>query len=281
MGWLKQGGQWLLDGLKKAAAWAKKIAGKVWNGAVWVMTQLWDKLKGIYYRIINVVQQLPARLKRLVLHIWDGVKTLKPWSLTWWKSLASVDSLKSFGKWFGKLAIYGLETIGIGELYETISDIIKFNTRPLNGGEIAIAKEVYGNAINYNLVRVDNAALLGPSWTGRDYTSFHTINGWGARSSDVLIHELGHVWQYEQIGAMYMPQAIHDQNTMPDAYDYGGIAQLEASKTKGIWSFGREQQAQILQDYYRLKHGMTPEKAPDATAKDIPLYEIYVNQVRR
>ncbi|MBK8473728.1 MAG: hypothetical protein IPL33_17085 [Sphingobacteriales bacterium] len=278
--WLKKGGSWLWNGLKKVGAFAKKIAGKVWNGLKWVGSPLWSKLKAIYQRVGYFITQLPTRLKRLVLHIWDGVKSLKPWSLSWWESLGQLGTWKNIGSWFGKLVVYGLETLGIGEIYQTIADIIKFNTVPLTGSQIAIAKEVYGNSINYNLVRVDRRALIGPSWTGRDYTSFHTINGWGTLSSDVLIHELGHVWQYERMGAMYMPQAIHDQITMPQAYDYGGVAALEANKTKGIWAFGREQQAQIFQDYYRIKHGMLPEQG-SATVADLPLYEHYINEIRR
>ena len=288
-----KGAKWLFDKIKKGALKVgkgiKKIAGKiwkglkkagkwVWNGLKYVGRQLWDKIKAIYHRAKRWIKSLPARLKRLVVHLWNGVKSLKPWSLEWWKSLGKADTWKNFGAWLGELVIYALEVGGIGEIYETIADFIKFNTRAMTDDEIKLAKTVFGNSINYNLIRIDEYAILGPSFSGREYVSFHTINGWGKIDPGTLIHELTHVWQYEKMGAMYMPRALHG-NSKPGFYDYGGVPALIANAGKGMDAFNPEQQGDIMEDYYRIINNI-PTKHGSGTKSDIIHYEVYVNEVK-
>ena len=115
---------------------------------------------------------------------------------------------------------------------------------------------------------------------GREFTTFHTINGEeGKIDIGTLIHELTHVWQYEQAGAIYMPQAIHAQGT-PEGYDYGDIPGLSVAKTagRGILSFNREQQAQIVEDYFLIKKKLKP-LIGSGTVADLPLYAHFVREV--
>lgn len=254
----------------------KKGANAIWSGVKWVSGQLWTKVKGIFHRAIGWIIKLPTRLKRLFSHLWKGVKSLKPWSLKWWESLGKASTWKGFLKWLGTAGIYALEAAGIGEVYETAADFIKFNTRPLTGREVAKAKVVFKNAINYDLVRVDHNAVLGPSWTKREYVSFNTINAWGPLTDHTLIHELTHVWQYQHMGAIYMPRAIHAQGT-PEGYNYGGIAELRKRQKagQGISSFNLEQQGEITGDYYVAK------TSGSTIAADLATYEHFIKDVRR
>jgi hypothetical protein len=274
-GGIKKGAQAVWGGVKKGAGAIKKALGYIWTGAKWVGQQLWGKLKGIFYRVVGWIKKLPGRLFRLFKHLWAGVKSLKPWSLSWWQSLAEASTWGDFLKWLGTSAIYILEAAGIGEVYETVTDFLKFNTRPLTSEEIGKARKVFGSAIDYNLVRIDEHALLGPSWTDREYVGFNTINGWGTLDDHTLIHELTHVWQYTQMGAIYMPKAIHAQKS--GGYEYGGIAELRRRQTAGkrFTSFNLEQQGQVLGDYYVDKmNGGLPEA-------DMQTYEYFVGQVRQ
>lgn len=278
-GSIKRGFKKVGRGIKKAAKGAWKgisTAGKaIWTGTKWLGRQTWYKLTGIFYRAIHWVKKLPARLGRLFSHLWQGVKRLKPWSLKWWKSLGDLGTWGDFLKWTGKVAIDLLEAAGIGEVYETIMDILKFNTRPLTSQEIAKAKTVFGSAIDYSLVRVDEAAFIGPSWTNRAYVSFNTINAWGGLDDHTLIHELTHVWQYSRMGAIYMPMALHAQSS--GGYHYGGVAELRKRQAagQGITSFNLEQQGDILADYYIGRTKAT------LSAVDLATYEYFVKQVRR
>lgn len=258
-------------GIKKAGRWLGGAAKKVWNGVKWVGKQLWSKTKGIFQRAWRWITNLPSRLKRLFGHLWKGVKSLKPWSLKWWKSLGKASTWKNFGKWLGEFAIYGLEVLGLPEIYETLSDFIKFNTRELTAAEKEKARKVFGNAIDYGLVRVDSRALLGPSWTGRAYVSFHTINAWGPLNDHTLIHELTHVWQYENKGAMYMPRAIHAQGTV-EGYNYT-FAALQANGGN-LDAFNYEQQGQILGDYYVML-------TQDSSNPRLAVYQQYADYARR
>ena len=88
-----------------------------------------------------------------------------------------------------------------------------------------------------------------------------------------------HVWQYEQDGAIYMPQAIHAQVAGAE-YQYGGVAGLQAAQTAGlgITSFNREQQGQIVQDFYRIKQGQKPYDGT-GSAVDLPLYAHFVKDL--
>lgn len=281
-----KGASWLggkiASGAKKAWEGIKWLGNKVWTGAKWVGKQLFDKFAAIFHRVGRWITNLPARVGRLFTGLWEGLKTFKPWTLSWWKSLGKADTWKNFLKWAGGRLLDVLEIMGIGEVYETLMDFIKFNTRSLNGAERALASSVFGASINLDLVRIDEAAIIGPAFSGRAYTSFHTINNWGKLDNETLIHELTHVWQYERAGAVYMPQAIHAQ-VWGEGYTYGGAAGLKKKQNagQGYGSLNREQQAEVVQDFYLLK---TSNKTHDtsnnpATKADLPLYADFVVSV--
>ena len=85
---------------------------------------------------------------------------------------------------------------------------------------------------------------------------FHTVNlpaaGVHERSNvAILVHELVHVYQYERAGSRYFAEALLAQHEA--GYDYGGAAALQLSaraRGRHLRDFNREQQAQIVQDYY-------------------------------
>jgi hypothetical protein len=287
--WIGKGVKTIGRGLKKAWGGIKKAGKWVWNGLQWVGKKLWEKTKAIFHRVKRWVTSLPSRLKRLVVHLWEGVKSLKPWSLQWWKSLGKADTWKKFGLWLGELLIYGLEALGAGEILETLADFIKFNTRPMTSTELSEAKTIFGNSIDYSLVRIDEYSLIahiGKKNVGAEnmaVVTFHTVNftrkieaGRGTDDMAWLIHELTHVWQYERMGAVYMAKAIHAQNN--GGYDYTGVTALEENATKGLSGFNLEQQGEVISDYYRLLHGLDPKWADGVD--DISVYDPYVSEVR-
>ncbi len=272
-------------GLKKSAKWlgdkVKKGLKAIGKGAKWLGSQLINKIAGIFHRIGRWITQLPARISRLLSGLLHGLKSFKPWTLSWWKSLAKLDTWKSFLKWVGARLVDVVEIMGVGEVYETLMDFIKFNTRPLNEAERTAASRIFGASIHLDLVRVDELAIIGPAFSGRAYTSFHTINSWGREPLDVMMHELTHVWQYETAGAIYIPQAIHAQ-VWGEGYTYGGARGLQDAQTAGkdFHSFNREQQGQIIQNFYNLKTtGSTQDGHNPATPADLPLYAEFVQSV--
>jgi hypothetical protein len=129
-------------------------------------------------------------------------------------------------------------------------DVIKWKTRPMTPDEIKIAQNVFGKTINYSLVGLD--AYSWPVKKGRAmaYVSLHTINYYQSIPDHILIHELTHVWQYKIYGSVYIMEALYAQR-WGGGYNYGGLAALEQNKEKGLMAFNFEQQAEILEDYYR------------------------------
>jgi Subtilase family len=229
-----------------------------------------EKITGILQRGVYQVQAFPDRLKRL------GQDVVK-------------DPTNGFGKWIGQVGIDLAETLGIPEDAESIADLLKPETRALTPSEIKLAKSVFGNSINYSLVRLDEAAKT-VDWTKqikgftnpRPFTTFHTINAWGKLKNETLIHELTHVWQYEHGGAKYITQALA-VNSNSSGYDYKGVSNLRKLKAahKGMSSFNPEQQAKIVEEYFLIKTGQAAKAgfSGGATRKDLPTYAHFVKEV--
>ena len=175
-----------------------------------------------------------------------------------------------------------LELIGISEVYEIASELLKYRSRPLTARELELAKSIFGHSIrNYERVRIDELAYVGPRQYRFCYVSFYLINSWGPMQDKTLIHELVHVWQYEQIGAVYMPRALGAQRTSA-GYNYGGVAALQQALNAGksFYDFNLEQQADIVTDYFLLSQGQTVQWG-EATENDLPVYQAFVDQLQK
>ena len=218
--------------------------------------------------IKDLLFRLPIRIWTLLFYVFEGGKNalvlnIKGSRIPWW--------------WFGFLLLV-LDLLGIVELYEGLTSLLKTNVRPLTAEEIQRAKLIFAETINYERVRVDEQARLGPKQYHFCYVSFHTINSWGEMRDDVLIHELVHVWQYERFGAAYIAKALLAQ--WEEGYDYGGRGRLTQVKKEGgsLLNFNFEQQGDIVMDYYRLKNG-GPTRWGNATLGDISVYQYFVDQL--
>ncbi len=201
---------------------------------------------------------MPVRLTRLGRHLYLGIRWKHYFQSTPDRQVRSRSLTKVMHFWLEAL-IYLVECFGIGETYETLMDLVKWKTRPLTAREIQMAKTIFGDKVCYKRVRIDEYATIGPRQKRFCYVSFYIINSWGKMSDSTLIHELTHIWQYEQIGAVYMPRAIRAQYTIA-GYNYGGVTSLLAylQKDQDMLAFNLEQQADIVKDYFRIQNGWTP-----------------------
>lgn len=144
--------------------------------------------------------------------------------------------------------------------------------RRLTGGEVALARSVFGDAIDYDAVRVRHRKwiffqprqiVMAPM----GHLHFHPrgdvyCDDFSCPAKDELrakglfIHEMTHVWQAQQRGRWYLVLMRHPFAT----YDYS---------LKPGWPlhrYGLEQQAEIVRHYWMLKQGMTIGGAPDLAA---------------
>ena len=156
-------------------------------------------------------------------------------------------------KWMGEAFIHVLEAGGVGEALQLFWGLV-FRLRPLSKPELDASKEVHPKGlIPYWKVRVDEnsylikigqklAELFKTKTSPAAITTMHVIHAptdpRGSRSRSTSSRTSA---QYEIVGDMYMPQALHGQGSTA-SYDYGDLAKARRER-KHYKDFNREQQA--------------------------------------
>ncbi len=242
-----------------------KHPGTATNWGTWIFLMVLDKIRMVVLRLIYWIRKLPVRGGRWGRHIIFGINNL-------------FRNPSGFFQWWWTFIIYTLEIFGIGEFYQTGVELFKFNTRPLYDWEIKLGQSVFGDSIPYNRIRVDEKAFIGAKQKKFAYVSFHTINSWGPLNNSTFIHELIHIWQYEKLGAVYMPLALKAQQTEL-GYNYEGMKGLEEKQKAGIWGFNLEQQGDVVADYYRIQNGYRPTWG-FAGKEDLYLYQKFIDEIK-
>ena len=179
--------------------------------------------------------------------------------------------------WGLEVAFAVLDYLGLCDLYEASASALADGTRPLTTRELALLRPYFGNSIPYELIRIDERAWVGPRTHRICYVSFHTINSWGPMHDHTLIHEVVHVWQYTHRGAAYIPRALYAQTTL-EGYDYGGLQALDEAYE--LEDFNYEQQADIIEDAFRLANGLQAQWVPGRGAEALSYYQPYLSELR-
>lgn len=261
----------------------RSVGQAVQTGADW----LGDRVEDGGAWTANLVRYLPVRVFRFATTTLAGLSALLRFPPTVVR-IARVDRKRTepFLQACARrglirtiqLLLEALDLIGAPELFAFVWRVLT-RTSPLTGAEIEAAASVLGaDAVRYHNVRIAQGGAL--TWVfkrngNRAFATFHTINlpetGRHVRSNtDIVVHEIVHVYQYERAGSRYVAEALLGQRE--EGYDYGGPAGLEAARQQGktLRNFNREQQAQMVQDYYtRL-----------STRGDVSAYEPFIRQMR-
>ncbi len=156
-------------------------------------------------------------------------------------------------EWFTDLFFYVVDIMIIPELHQMVNRMIKWNIRPLTESEIFIGKSIFGDTINFELVRIDDNAKIGTKKIALAYVSFNIINFRKSIKKEIFIHELMHIWQYQHFGSVYIGRAVKAQRSK-EGYDYGGVVNLYKVMLRGgnLMDFNFEQQADIVEDYFKI-----------------------------
>jgi hypothetical protein len=146
--------------------------------------------------------------------------------------------------------------------------------RRLEPHEIAHAREIFGEAIDYGAVRIARGSLLAifSATALGNRISLQSAHFAGdsldlnETGKSVLIHELAHVWQYQTSGFRYIASSLAAQvrawmttGSRRGAYDWRKALHLPWPR----WN--AEQQAQCISDYNDTLRRMT---AGEASAMD-------------
>jgi hypothetical protein len=170
--------------------------------------------------------------------------------------------------------------------------------RTLRPDEQAVAQQIFQNGLDLTRVRVSegsqlpnrigqlgallrgkpapqaNAVTVGnTSYFPRELTYDIVDLAW-------LMHELTHQWQYQHFGLIYLAQAI-----AAPTYVYCNTDETPAvalarchSAAKSFAGFNREQQGDIVRDYYfALQQVQDPTTAPPA----LSAWDPYLQEIRR
>lgn len=142
--------------------------------------------------------------------------------------------------------------------------------RALTAGEIALAKTVFGDSIDYAAVRLHDKRILPPLIQEREqavakgndisfprgaYSEDFSVEP-DAKKQSVFIHEMTHVWQHQNHVVSTVKEAVKE--TLQHAFRYDRAYFHTLDEKKDLTDYGFEQQAAIMQDYFLLtRHGMT------------------------
>ena len=138
-------------------------------------------------------------------------------------------------------------------------------SRSLTAGEIALARSVFGDAIDYAKVRLK----LGKWWpfhppgvamAPMGHIHFHPVGGgWSEdfaveplRRQAFFIHEMTHVWQAQKGGRFYLPLMRHPFCR----YRY------RLTPGKPFRRYGLEQQAEMVAARFLVSRGVEVAQAP-------------------
>jgi len=148
-----------------------------------------------------------------------------------------------------------------GEDGVTSRGLFPTKVRSLSSSEIALAKSVFRNTMNYGLVRVTDAlGLNNAPWTsntppvymmnvGTNYSSLTSSN----YRKRLLIHELTHVWQGQHLVPFMLNSAAHQSLSIIN--NGGNIAARGDGYTYTLgkrWGqYNVEQQASIVADWFK------------------------------
>ena len=249
------------DGAKKVGGaivdGAKAVGGAIVDGANWVGGKVVDAVEWIAPRIGDAFHSLGTGVVSMVrgigMNLWEGAKTFG----SGFGRLFQGDFGGAFQAWGSGLVKMAIQTpvdavlmMG-GRAISAVQTLVGLEPpgRDLTGAEIAELRKVYGDSIDYSKVRVKEGSSGLFSLTGRPFTHGDTIyvpKDSLPLATDVLVHEMGHVWQHQHGGTDYMSEALWAQ-FVGDGYDFEkGISQGKS------WSeLNPEQQAELLQTAYR------------------------------
>lgn len=113
--------------------------------------------------------------------------------------------------------------------------------------EIALAKPIFDTSLDYERIRINYCGPL--TWIYPALTTGNTISfpngfdGSNKKAQALFLHEMTHVWQYQNHGIGYLPRALFEEVTEPNPYT------VHYDASKHFLDYGVEEQAEIVAEY--------------------------------
>lgn len=250
------------------------------------MYWLKERLRDLVLWPINLVRDFPRRSGRLWQTCIIAFKTLYCFPTELKKAKSQQNTLTRFANWIHLLLLNVFDLFGGPEIAQFFMHLIT-HTTPLTPEEIKMMQALLGeHGMRYQDVRVAQGGLMKYIFQRNGnlaFATWYTINLPQNHGHDsqlptrqnlpVVVHELTHVYQYHIVGSRYMSEAIYVLiKYNRDCYRYGGGDGLMQAiqERHTMANFNREQQAQIVQDYFMRQQNK----------EDLSSYLPFLEQVR-
>lgn len=133
-------------------------------------------------------------------------------------------------------------------------------SRKLTKGEITLAKTVFGDSIDYGDVRIHNGKFMFWHPKGTGMAPEGNLYMYGCYSDDYakggaeerahFIHEMAHVWQFQN--RILDPVETAIELNLRHPFNYLAAYDYKMDGKKDLLAYNMEQQATIIQDYFLL-----------------------------
>lgn len=158
--------------------------------------------------------------------------------------------------------------------------------RSFHQWEFDIISDIYQTSVDAARVRVVEARILNaPTTLGNQ---IRVPPGWSfsGRNRPVLVHEMGHIWQYQTRGTSYITDSVYHNASGQIATGDRNVAYMNYRLTQNcsFYDFTAEEQATIIGDYYELTRIYDNDPNPPDWVRlrspDLPIYERLMQTVR-
>lgn len=159
-----------------------------------------------------------------------------------------------------ELPLLILDVFGFPEGFGWLQSIFKPYARSLDPMEIQTAQSLFQDQVDLKKVKIDENSKLGTYRGKYAYVGYYYINSSSRLSLPVLMHELVHIFQYEQVGSPYIFRNLI-AHWSKHKYNYGGLTRLKQilKDPETVHQFNFEQRADIVSDYVLITSGQKPE----------------------
>ena len=175
-----------------------------------------------------------------------------------------------------------------------VGELASTRSRALTPEEIEYAREIYLDSVDYTQIRITRDSTLAVGAPRTIGNTIHLKSDWGHFRGDTLelseqgrltlIHEMGHVWQYQHGGLAYIPLSLIAQlRAAVHGGDRGAAYDWRSAHQAGIpWQdWNPEQQAEAIEDYNKLLRKSQDETATPAELHELSVLLPYIEMVRR
>jgi type VI secretion system secreted protein VgrG len=142
--------------------------------------------------------------------------------------------------------------------------------RPLTDDEITLAKSIFKNSIDYSHVKIHDRphnpfqgknVSMAPNGHIYCHKTYQADFSTGSVHSQAhFIHEMTHIWQYQN--RVIHPILGAAKDMIKHRFNYMAAYKYTIDPSKDLTDYGLEQQAVIIQDYFIFKNAQASNSQP-------------------